>query len=478
MEFWLDKDDLKVILYEVSLLLVMVGFSLVVPLFVAKYYMEDAMADIFLVMLVLFSGIGFGMKGMFKTERPLVLKHAAIVATLAWLIIPLISVIPFLYNKISFIDAFFETMSGWTATGLSLIPHTEAFPKSVIFWRSYMQWVGGMGIVVLALSILRNPGAMKLYMAEGRTENLKTSIKETVRSMWTIYLFYTLGGILLVYYLGMPLFESINHVMTALATGGFSVTYDSIAGYGNGVKLGISLIMILGGMSFVLHYALLKGRVRQAFRSTEFRLYLALIAIASILIGSKLLVGGDLNFSNGVDVFFQASSAITGTGFTTVDLAKWSEFALFILVILMVFGPCAGSTGGALKTWRVLLVLKSVHRELMRHLMHSNAVMPIKMDQNIIDEKDVVKILSFVLLYIGLVMVGGLFLMWFGYSALESIFLAASAQGNVGITFVPVDRWFAMADGPKLVLMTLMWAGRIELFPVLTLLKAFMPRKD
>ncbi len=478
MEFWLDREDLKVVLSEVSVLLIMIGFSLVVPIFVAKYYMEDFMADVFLVMLVLFSGVGFGMKGMFRTDRPLVLKHAAIVATVAWIIIPLVSIIPFLYNHISVIDSLFETMSGWTATGLSLIPHTESLPKSLIFWRSYMQWVGGMGIVVLALSILRNPGAMKLYLAEGRSENLKTSIKDTVRSMWMIYLFYTIGGILLVYYLGMPLFESINHVMTALATGGFSVTANSLVGYGAGVKLGISLIMLLGGMSFVLHYAILNGRLRQALKSTEFRLYIALILIASLVISANLLPSAGITFSNAVDVFFQAVSSLTGTGFNTVDFLKWSEFSLFILFILMLFGPCAGSTGGAMKTWRVLLVLKSVYRELMRHLMHSNAVIPVKMDQNIIDEKDVVKILSFVLLYIGLVLAGGLFLMWFGYSALESVFLAASAQGNVGLTIVPAERWFAMADGPKLVLMFLMWAGRIEIFPVLTLLRAIMPRED
>ena len=473
MDFWLDKEDVKVIFSEVGALLGIIGLSLAVPIFVAQHYGEGEMARIFLWMLVLFAGPGMLMHRRLKTDRQLMLKHAAIVATIAWLIIPLMSVLPFVFNGISLPDSLFETMSGWTATGLSMMPHPESLPRSLIFWRSYMQWVGGMGIITLALSILRNPGALKLYTSEGRNENLKLSITGTARSMWAIYLMYTIAGIGLVRISGMPLFESINHVMSAISTGGFSVTAASISGYNDGVKLALSLVMLFGGMSFVLHYDMLRGRAREALRSTEFHLYLAVILLASLLIWSNMQAN-----AGPVDVLFQTISSVTGTGFTSVDLGAWSEFSLFILVLLMLFGPCAGSTGGALKMWRVLLVFKSVYRELMRHLVPSSAVMQIKVNRTIIDEKDLVKILCFVLLYLGLVVSGGLLLMWFGYGAFESMFLAASAQGNVGIATLAPDKWFAMGTGPKTVLMALMWAGRIEIFPVLTLIRALIPRRD
>lgn len=344
------------------------------------------------------------------------------------------------------------------------ILNIERSPRTILFWRSLTEWVGGLGIIVLFLAALVGFGkaARKMYVAEARTQFVEPNVTQTARSLWGIYIILTLIGATLLYLTSLPnasLFESVNHAMTGIATGGFSVRNDSFAGYAWPVLTVAILIMIAGATSFAVHRMIFRGAWREFFKNVEVKFMLALIAVCSAL----------LILSVGItDSFFQTTSALTGTGFSTANLAHWGDGQKGVLILLMVIGGGYGSTSSALKLIRVLILAKAIHWMIKKSFLPDRAVVHMKLGGRIYSEHEMMEAAIYAFLYL-LVMIGGaVVLMSFGHSAIDSLFESASAQGNVGLSVGITSPFMPLAG--KITMIIQMLVGRLEIIPVIALL--------
>ncbi|MEA3458487.1 MAG: potassium transporter TrkG, partial [Candidatus Thermoplasmatota archaeon] len=377
-------SDIRTVLRDVGAIFIMLGvvtlIALAVPLFFGEYGANssfDALSPLILSSFVFF-GMGFTLYYTFKKAEPANFKSAMITAALGWLFISLIGSIPFLlipYNTSTMahmdsLSAFFESMSGWTGTGLTMVKNEGLLPYTLQFWRTLIQWIGGVGVIVLTLSILARPGtgSFVLYKGEARDQKTHPSIVSTVRTIWWIFLLYTIIGIILLAIIGsvtndgMTLWQSLNHAMTGLATGGFSVTDDSIAGFGMTSQIAIIVLMIFGSIAFAAHYDLLKGRIKKFLSDTQLKAMVVLIILGiAVLTFINLGIYGDDIFYSLRQSSFQFISAITCTGFASVgNLSEWTESAKLMLSFAMVIGGAAGSTAGGIKLFRAVLLYKGV----------------------------------------------------------------------------------------------------------------------
>lgn len=468
-------------LYYLGMILIVGGVPLFIPAAMALVMDHNSMLAYCFYMPGIASLIfGFGFTRVFKKVE-LNLSSATILSAFVWLLLTAIGSIPFLLAHdlvgtsigLSPIDAFFESMSGYTATGLTMYTNVEILPKSILFWRSLTEWIGGVGVIVLFLTVLiRRSGtvAHKLYSAEGRSDRIVPSVIRTARRIWVIYLGYTLAGTLALYALGMPFFDSLNHSMTALATGGFSVKNQSIGAYNNfAYNDVIMVLMLLGGISFVLHSKLLRGKIKEFLSNIEITTMFFLVLFFSIAISFSLY---GFNFSPmGIQhSTFQSISALTGTGFATQNLARWNEFSKFSLTILMVFGGGYGSTASALKLIRVAVLLYAVWWTVKKVLLPEHSVMSFRLGGKFYNWEELSSVALYAWLYLAVLVLGALVFMFSGYSAVDSLFEVASAEGNVGLSVGITSP--LMPDYQKIVLIMEMWAGRLEIFPVLILLFA------
>ncbi len=406
-------------------------------------------------------------------------SEAMIISALGWLILAGFGSLPFImayyypgveHAGLAPLDAFFESMSGYTATGLTMIPDVENYPSSFLLWRSITQWIGGVGVIVLFLSVMTHRAgtvAHKLYSAEGRTDKMAPSVVRTTQRIWGIYTFYTILGVLLLWGAGMPIFDSLNHAMTALATGGFSVKNQSILSYDNVVfELIIVFLMVLGGVPFILHHNLLRGEFRKVFSNIEMKTMFVIITASVLLLVINAWNIGELRFAG-----FQAVSALTGTGFSTQDLAdpaKANDFSKFILTILMVFGGGYGSTSSALKLLRIAIIFYAVWWQIKKTTAPRSAVIPFRLGGTVYQQKEVMNAALYGIFYIFILIFGSLAFMAHGYSSIDSLFEVASALGNVGLSAGPTNA--GMPTDLKITLIIEMWVGRLEIFPVLMLI--------
>ncbi|UCF09228.1 MAG: TrkH family potassium uptake protein [Thermoplasmata archaeon] len=451
--------------------------ALLLPGLVAYIVDGDANLAILFFALGCFSLV-VGFLSIFLLGRPSRLGYdeALSIAAFGWLLVTFVGSLPFsLSGSLSPLDGFFESMSGFTATGLTLYSDVEELPRAILFWRSLTQWIGGVGVIVLFLSILiRSSGiAAKLYKAEGRTDRIAYNVVSTARRIWGVYILYTvLCALGLIVIMGPgKIFDAINVAMTCLATGGFAVTNDSIAGYKDWrVAAFIIPFMVLGGISFASHTQLLKGQLKNFF-TLEVKAILIIIFISSFLLMTRI---------GGLDAFFQTSSALTGTGFSTADIRAWDDFSKFVLSILMVMGGGYGSTSSALKMIRVVIIIYAVAWVVKRFLYSRNAVIPFKVGRQTFPIEEIRTATLYSILYIIVLCIGAMIFMatpaedFYGpdgseyYTAADSLFEVASAEGNVGLSVGITNA--SMPDHLKVVLIIEMWVGRLEIFPVLTLL--------
>ena len=461
----------------------------------------------------------------------------------------LVGAVPFVLGGVldSFTDAFFETMSGFTTTGATILggadtPAIEAIPNGFLFWRSLTHWLGGMGIIVLTLAILPilGIGGMQLFKAEvpgPSADKLTPRVRETAKRLWAIYVGITFVQVLFLLP-AMSLFDAINHAFATMATGGFSTENGSVGQYGSAyIDWVITVFMLLAGMNFALHYAVLHGKIDAPWKSEEFRVYAGVILLATILIavvvweparpfipppvtldGEVVVHEGPEQETDGVDseeatteqenrtgaermgggaeldesdapvtgrtivryegfwdsaryAAFQATSIVTTTGFGTADYELWPPLAFGVIFALFFVGGMAGSTGGGVKVIRVLLILKNSFRE-MHQLLHPQAVLPIRLDHRVVPEGIMRNVLSFIVLYIGLIGAGTLVMGFLGLDLLSAFSATFSCVGNVGPafgTFGPTENYTHVPAVGKWVLALLMMAGRLEIFTVLVL---------
>jgi len=467
MRNYLGKKDLILIANPLGIIMQGIGAVILIPIIIALIYGEQFIGSL---AFGLFSiGLGSILRRLPADYNRLKLKHGMIIASVAWLWAALIGSFCLMYStNIDFLNAYFESMSAWSGSGLSIYADVEILPKSVLFLRSLEQWVGGLGVVIVVIGILIRPGtaAARLYKSEAREEKIKPSITSTVKTIWWIYLLYTIIGIILYVLAGMPLFDAINNTFTNLSTGGMSIKNDNIGAYGSTAIYIITMIlMIIGGTSFLVHYKALKGRVIDVFHDIQFQAMIIIISVFYIL----LVVNA--KFTSMDSAFFVISAlSCTGSNIQPVTtMVNWSDYAKVVILGAMIIGMSAGSTTGAIKLIRVVTIIKGLYWEIKRILSPQGSIIPRKISGKPVDDVEIREAGSYTFIYLFFIFISWLVLASYGFGGIDSLFEVASAQGNVGLSMGIVSA--NMPDLPEIFLIFNMWIGRIEIIPALVLLK-------
>jgi len=461
-------------------LLLFLGGSLFVPLPFSWYYNDGAWSA-FIIAAMICLAVGGLLFRFCKNPKELTVREGFAVVTFGWTVFAIFGALPYLISGAidSPLDAIFETMSGFTTTGSTILTEIEAMPQSLLFWRSLTHWLGGMGIIVLSLAILPmlGVGGMQLFKAEvpGPTaDRLKPRIQDTAKMLWGVYVLLTAVETLLLMFGGMSFFDALCHSFATLATGGFSTKNSSIAAYDSSYIDGVvTLFMILAGVNFALHFQVLRGKAKEFFQSEELRVYLKIILVSTVVImyfnwsgGIYPQFGENLRYS-----IFQVSSIMTTTGFGTANFELWPVVTQYILLLLMFIGGCAGSTGGGMKVARILLLFKHAQVQVFR-LIHPRAIRLVKLGNRPVDKEVLQAILGFFALFIGIFVIGSLLVAASGMDIVSagSAVIACLANIGPGLGSVgPVDNFANVPAFGKTVLIVCMLMGRLELFTVLVL---------
>ncbi|CAH8281706.1 trk system potassium uptake protein TrkH [Mariniflexile fucanivorans] len=494
------KLNYKIIFHFLGLLLVFNGGFMLLASLVSYVYNDGVSLQIF------FSGLFTIIIGMVvmlftrKHKKEMNKREGYIVVTFGWIIMSLSGTLPYVLTQSipNFTNAFFETMSGYTTTGASILNNIEIMPEGILFWRSTTHWIGGMGIIVLAIAILPllGIGGMQLFAAEApgpSGDKLHPRITDTAKRLWLIYFGYTAAETLLLKLAGMSFFDAINHSMATLSTGGFSTKNASVAYWNNQpiIQYIIIFFMFLAGSNFVLSYFAFKGKVQKIINDEEFKLYFKFVAIFTIIVALVIYFQADISKSSidhpmvwgeGESSFrhalFQVLTVITTTGFVSADYTLWTPFLTVFFFGIMFLGGSAGSTAGGVKVVRHLILIKNGFLEFKRTL-HPNAIVPVRYNKKAINRFIVFNVLAFFMLYMLSFIVGALVFSMFNIDFESSIGLSASSLGNIGPAlggFGPVNNYAALPPLAQWWSSFLMLIGRLELFTVLILFTPFFWR--
>lgn len=408
-------------------------------------------------------------------------REGFLVVAGTWFLTSLLGALPYWLSGWvpSYLSAVFETVSGLTTTGASIIADVEILPRSLLLWRSLTHWLGGMGIIVLFLVFLTNLGAdaVNLFKAESpgpTVDRVIPRIRHMARILWLMYVGFTCVQIILLYLAGMNLFDAVNHAFATMATGGFSTKNTSIKYYDSlAIELIINFFMLLAGANFGLYYLAWKKGFGKLFKDTEFKLYCAIVLVSAVTIAVFLYLQAGTPLTTGLrDGLFTVISLMTTTGFVTADFDQWPPVTKLILLNLMLLGGCAGSTAGGLKVIRLIILLKDAVGSLLRAV-HPKIVRTVKVDKRPVDFGVLHTILQFFFLYILTFLVSAILVSATGMEVMDSLSAVAATLGNVGPGFGTVGPTTTFADVPpfaKLVLIVDMLLGRLELFTILVLL--------
>ncbi|MDA3941934.1 MAG: TrkH family potassium uptake protein [Bacteroidetes bacterium] len=479
MKSFLRKINFAIILRIIGFLLIIEGLFMLTALpFTYLYCDLECTAIPVSAFITIFVG---GM--MFLINRKAVpnlgKREGYIIVSFTWILISLFGSLPYYISGTipSFTDAFFETISGFTTTGATILTDIESMPRDLLYWRSLTHWLGGMGIIVFTVAILPilGIGGMQLFMAEmpGVTyDKLHPRITATAKRLWGIYVLLTALQTLLLWAGEMDFFDAINHAYATMATGGFSTRNDSIAAFSSYSQYIIIIFMILAGTNFTLHYFALHGKLSRVFKDEEYRGYITIVGVFVLLISIGLLIAK----SGGLEVVFRDSlftvvSILTTTGFATVNYMMWPTILWMLVFVLMFIGGSAGSTGGGMKIVRQLLLLKNSRMELKRAI-HPNAVLPVRFNQKSVPQDTIYKVMAFFLMYILIFSMGMLALSALGLDFQTAVGASIASLGNIGPgigNVGPVDNYAFMPLMAKWLLTFMMLLGRLEIFTVLIL---------
>ena len=468
-------------LHIVGAILVSIGMTMLFALAWSVYYNDAGMIPL-MQSIVATLVVGGGLYSGFRNPKAAPMSHRegmAIVA-LGWVAAAVMGALPFYFSDHfhTFTDCMFESMSGFTTTGASVLTDIEAVPRSLLFWRSFTHWLGGMGIIVLSLAILPflGVGGMQLYKAEVPgpvPDKLKPRIKDTAMLLWKVYVLFSVLQTALLWAGGMDLFESLCHTFGTMATGGFSTRNTSIAAYDSVYfDVVITVFMLIAGANFTLHYNALRGRPAVLFRDPEFRFFMGVFTIWTLLAAwsewgpTYETLGQSLRFSS-----FQVASILTTTGYATADYELWRPLPQALLLLLMFLGGCAGSTGGGMKCMRIQLLLKMAYTELFR-LIHPRAVTRVKLGGTTVKNDVLASITGFFMLFLGLFIVSSFILAAMGVDIVSSFAAVVACIGNIGPglgTVGPTDNYAHIPDMGKWVLVFCMLLGRLEIYTVIIL---------
>ena len=449
---------------------------------IAFYYHEDDMMAFLLSMLLTFgSGFFFLYLGR-EADNALSRHDAYIVVTAAWVIFSFFGMFPFLLHGSinNFTDAFFETMSGFTTTGATILDDVECLPHGILFWRSLMQWIGGLGIVFFTIAILPSlvGGSVKVFAAEATgpiKAKMHPRLSTTAKWIWSIYLLLTIGCGVAYWIAGMDWFEATNYSMTTTATGGFSIHNDGTCFFNSPTIDYISILFqFLAGVNFTLLYiCIFKLKLGSLFKNSEFKLYLSMVILSTAGIMSMLILQLDYDYEHAFrSALFQVVSFMTTTGVFNDDVARWPHLAWGVLGIVMFMGACAGSTSGGFKCIRSVMLLKVV-RNNFRQILHPNAVLPVKVNGQSVPQSRIVALFAFFALFIIMLLCTATIMIIAGIDNTNAISIALSCVSNVGPSLTndigANITWSGMSDVVKWILCLLMLMGRLEIMTVLVL---------
>ncbi len=469
----------KIVFRVLGLLLIIESIFLFLSTLVSLIYQESSYSTLLIPALIT---MAIGLTTWFftnKWSKDMGKKEGYLIVSLVWVVFSFFGAMPFMLSgsTLSFTDAFFETMSGFTTTGASILNNIESLPKGILFWRSVIQWMGGMGMIVMSLAILPMLGiaGMELFVAEvpGPTaDKLHPRVKQTAKRLWGIYVLFTLIETILLWLGDMSFFDAINHAFTTMATGGYSTKQASVAYYDSAyIQYVITIFMLIAGVNFSLSYFALKRKFSKVFTNEEFRYYIGFIVVFTLSIAAIIAFqNSDQSFEKSFrDSAFQVVSLITTTGYVTADYLSWGALAGMLAFSLMFFGGSAGSTGGGIKIVRIVILFKNSFQEFKR-LLHPNAIIPVRLNHKAVDPKIVTNVLAFIVFYIMIFVAGSIIMAGLGLDIDSAMGSVIASLGNIGPgigSVGPMDNFSHIPSFGKWFLSFLMMLGRLELFTVI-----------
>lgn len=458
-----------VIKYELLLLLI--------PFFVALYYGQgDASAFLYTILVMIPIYIIFTrVKGK---KKEIYAKEGFLAVGLSWIAISLFGALPFIFNGAipSLVDAFFETSSGFTTTGASILTEVESLPKGILFWRSFTHWVGGMGFLIFILALMPSFSGNTIHLLKAESPGptpgkIVPKIKQTAKILYGIYFVLTVIQTILLKIAGMSWYDSIIHALGTAGTGGFSNMNSSVAAFNNpAVEWIITIFMILFGVNFVLYFQLIKGNIKHFIKSEELKWYLIAVLGSIIIIFINILNFNSGNIEQSIrEAAFQVASVVSTTGYATTDFNLWPTLSKMILIMLMFMGAMAGSTAGGIKTIRIVIIFKAIRREIDK-ILHPRRVKSVKIDGNVIEEETISGVFLFIFAYIIIALIAIFIVSFDNFDITTTVTSVIATLSNIGpgLEMVgPTGNFSAFSDLSKVVLSFCMLAGRLEIYPML-----------
>ncbi|MGQ1890534.1 TrkH family potassium uptake protein [Thermophagus sp. OGC60D27] len=469
--------NIRLVLNILGRVLIILGLFMCTNfIWVIVYHEPTFWGHFYSCLITLLGGIGLYLCSSIHLKPSLGLKESYLTVTFAWFVISAFSALPYLFTHsiVGFENAFFESASGLTTTGASILNDIESLPKSILYWRSLTHWIGGMGIIVLVVAILPmlRVGGYNLFKSEATGisyEKLTPRTANTAKRLWGIYVGLTFIQVFFLLLGNMNLFESLCHSFGTIATGGFSPKNDSIAGYSPYIQYVIMIFMLLSGINFTLHYFTMQGKFRKLTHNDELKTYLGIILVTGIIITVVLA----RHFNLGIEeafrkAFFQVISIITSTGYITDDYLLWPTRGWIFIFLLFFVGASVGSTGGGIKVIRLVVAFKSFYVNFLR-LVHPNSVFVLRINGEVVDDEKVSNILGFIVLYFVTAFIGTMVMIFMNVDAWTSVTAVLSSMGAIGPGFGsigPTGNFYLIPEGGKYFLTFLMILGRLELTTV------------
>lgn len=469
--------NLKVVLKIVGRVITMEAFVLCLPLLIAFLYGEDITPFMITIILVLFVGI---ILSSINTSKEFFIREGFFTVALIWLATGFIGSLPFYFSGYfsSFADCFFESCSGLTTTGSSILTNIEALPKGILFWRSLTHWLGGMGVLVLATALIPTIGIRTKYLTQAESpgpvfSKLVPKQAQTSKILYAIYCVLTIAEAICLRLAGMPWYDSFIHAFGTAGTGGFSNMNASVGAYNSmTIDMIISVFILLFSINFAMYFLLLTRRFKDVLKSDELRFFLTVVFIATFIVCINIRHLYPDWVQTFRYAFFQVCSLISTTGYATADWLYWPQICQMIFILLMFCGACAGSTGGGMKCSRILVMFRVIRREI-HHIIHPRSVQVVKLDGKVVEEKTIHSILTFIGCYFLIIMAGAVVVSLDGFSFSESFTAALTCVSNIGPglgAFGPAGNFSTLSAFCKYVLSFCMIIGRLEIFPILVLL--------
>lgn len=451
------------------------------PSLLVAFLYRQGDATSFIVSILIVAAVGFGLQRIKAKTSSIYARDGFAIVALAWLLVSVFGALPFVLSGAipSFIDAIFESVSGFSTTGASILRNVEVLPKGILFWRSFIHWMGGMGVLVLMIAILPSAKAHTLHIMKAESpgptpDKFTPKIGQTAKILYSIYIVLTAIEVVFLLVGGMSFYDSLIHAFGTASTGGFSNKNASVAAYGSVyIETVITVFMLLFGVNFTLYYTVLKGSIKSVLRNEELRFYFGTVVTAIVLIAFN--INGTVYHSAGEAIrysSFQVSSIITTTGYATADFNLWPGFSQMILLLLMFIGASAGSTAGGLKCLRVLLLFKIIKREITK-INHPRAIQTVKINGRVVDEEIISGVMAFFFFSILIFSISALIVSLDGKDLITSVTAVIAALNNIGpgLGLVgPTGNYSDLSTLSKGVLSICMIVGRLEIYPIMLLL--------